>query len=216
MIERIWTILNRKKLAILSNHQPGEIAKNRRELNKETKVYIGPLFPHIFKDYPNLIHTSYSDGEIRRESIEIGVKSVEQLKIELNHKHMQVGGTAKQMIENFKVTPSESPKVVTLISLTIGDMGFTTYKEPTTEQLYKRAEELGLEPCSLLVALELRLKDQPFFEQKYVATESITGSNDHPNIFQLEYHDGLWLSEADSNRYWNLSDRVVFCLPNQS
>jgi hypothetical protein len=205
-------------LAILSNHQPGEIAKNRRELNKETKVYIGPLFPHIFKDYPNLIHTSYSDGEIRRESIEVGVKSVEQLKQEIE-KDIKTSSIARHMMESPDFTASESPKVFNLVILKVGDMGFD--REPTTEELNAKAKELGLDFCPPSVCIEFRLKykDQPRCECLYVPKELNADSKDKTHIFTIDRHSGeLWLRDSITtpDSYWNFCDSVVFCLPNQS
>ena len=61
--------------------QPNEIAWSEQEINEYTKAYIGPLSKDIFIKHANLehIYTSFPEGRIRIDELEIGGKSVSEL-----------------------------------------------------------------------------------------------------------------------------------------
>lgn len=204
---------------IVFDCQPSEIAWSREELNSETKAYLGPLFPGIFKDYKNIenIYTSFPEGKISRESLNVGGKSVEQLELELKQNKINISGRAEQMMNKSEFITLKSPEVFDLIHLKISDLGFTFNNQPTTEELYETAKQFGLEPCPPEVGPELRLKDkdQSLYEYKYIAIKPITDSDGSPCLFRLEHSgNGLWLLGywVHPDACWGLNSGMIFSL----
>lgn len=194
---------------------PNEIAWSQKELNNSKKVYIGPLFTGIFKDYQNIdhIYTSFPEGKISRESLNIGGKSVDQLENELKQNNINISSYAKEIMKKPEFTTLKSTENFDLIYLRVSDLGFTTYM-PTTDQIYKTAKQFGLELCPPEVGPELRLKykDQPLGEYKEIAIKQIGGPL---SIFEIGHDDnGLLLSAywTFSASHWYIDKRLFFIL----
>lgn len=174
-----------------------EIAHVPNQITERTKAYVGQLEPGIFQKLPETlehVYTSFPDKPIRREEVEIGGKSKEQLISEMEAAGVQVSNYAKSMMENPDFVTGKSEQA-TLIRLTVADLGFKS--NATTDQIYQRAEELGLELCPADTGPNYRLKykDQPLGESIYVGMKQITVSDGRPYVFELgRYDDGLWLS----------------------
>ena len=90
---------------------PKQIAWNYEEVNQNTKAYIGPLFPGIFTELGHLehIYTSFPEGKIRRETIEIGGKDAKQLEKELTKAGFQISDYAKFMMNSKDFKTSKNP-----------------------------------------------------------------------------------------------------------
>jgi len=111
--------------------------------------------------------------------------------------------------------PGKNPEEATLIRLTVADLGFKN--STTTDQIYERAQILGLEPCPADTGPHYRLKyqNQPLNEWIYMGMKQITDSDGYPVVFKLERSDdGLWLdgSWAAPDREWGPDGRFVFRL----
>ena len=196
---------------------PKEIARTPQEIKPSTRVYVGPLFKNIFKDYQNLenIYTSFPEGKIRRGPQEAGGKSNTNLENELRENKINVGNYAEQMMNKPEFITLNSRQTFNLVYLKVSDLGFTS--NPTTTELYERAEYFGLDLCPPEVGPELRLKykDQPLNEWKYIAMKPIFDPDGDPCVFRLERgDDGLWLrsSWTRPDFHWSLVDEMVFCL----
>ena len=195
-----------------------EIAHVPSQITKDTKAYVGQLEPGIFQKLPdNLEHvyTSFPEKKIRRESVEIGGKTAEQLIAEMEAAHINISDYAKSMMENRDFIPGKTREEATLIRLTVADLGFKT--SATTDQIYERAQTLGLELCPPDTGPNYRLKykDQPLNEWVRIGMKQIAGSGGDPHVFHLERHDdGLWLSYdwARPGREWRPGDEFVFRL----
>lgn len=215
-IAEIRTKRNSKEDApIVLDCTTDEIAWSRNEINKNTKAYIGPLFPDIFNSFGTLenIYTTFPEGRIRRDTIGVGGKSADELERTLKQNGINVGGYTQQIMEKPEFVTLKSRELVDLIHLKVADLGFTDY--PTTDQIYETARRFGLELCPPEVGPELRLKyaDQPLNEWKYIAMKQITGSYGRPHVFRLVRHTGgLWLytSWAVPTDKWNLDAKFVF------
>ena len=205
---------------IIWDFQPNEIAWSQEELNNETKVYIGPLFSDIFTKHKDLkkICTSFTSSEIRRGSLEVVSKSIEQIEMELKKSGIIFDNHIKELMENSQFMTLKSPEVFDLIHLTVSDLGLTV-KRPTTEELYERAEQFGLTPCPPEVGPELILKykGQPFIEDESIAMKPIE-SDDEPYNFSIAYDgdsDKLSLESEygglDSDN-WGSGNKLVFSL----
>lgn len=127
---------------------PDQIARTPDEITESTKAYVGQLEPGIFQRLPeNLEHvyTSFPDKKIRRENVEIGGKSAEQLISEMEAAGINISDYAKSMLKNREFVPGKNPEEATLIRLTVADLGFKS--NATIDQIYERAQILGLELC---------------------------------------------------------------------
>ena len=193
-------------------HVPSEITEN-------TKAYVGQLEPGVFQKLPATlehVYTSFPEKKIRRENVEVGGKSAEQLISEMEAAGIKLSSYARSMLLNkAEFIPTKDPEEMTLIRLTVGDLGFKT--SATTTQIFERAEELGLELCPPDTGPNYRLKyrNQPLGEYFRIGMKPITVSDGDPNVFGLNhYDDGLWLRSgwARPGRAWYPDDEFVFRL----
>jgi len=100
----------------------------------------------------------------------------------------------------------------------VKDLGFA--QNPTTDELYAKAKELGLELCPAETGPHLRLKyeevfkrEQPMNEYLRVAMKQITGSGGNPRVFIVRRSGGgFWLGGdwAGPAGRWSLGDEFVF------
>ncbi len=196
-----------------------EIAHVPSQINENTKAYVGQLEPGIFQRLPeNLEHvyTSFPDKKIRRENVEIGGKSAEQLISEMEAAGINISDYARSMLLNKKeFIPTANPEDMTLIRLTVADLGFKS--NATTDQIYERAQALSLELCPTDTGPNYRLKyrNQPLNEWIYMGMEQITDSDGYSRVFDLGRDgDGLWLREAWARpgRAWAPDDEFAFRL----
>ena len=194
---------------------PEQIAWNREEVNENTKAYIGPLYTNIFKELSHLEHTytEFPEGRIKRYEIEIGGKTVEELEKELQEKEFKISDYAQEMMKSPDFTTSKKPEQANLVRLKVKDLGFES--GATLEQIYAKAEELGLELCPPEVGPHLRLElgDQPEGEYFCVSTKQISDSGGRPSVFRLDRDaDERWLYGrwAFPGRHWDPGDEIVF------
>ncbi|MDP1689369.1 MAG: hypothetical protein Q8L47_04585 [bacterium] len=195
-----------------------QIAYVPNQINEKTCAYVGQLEPGIFQKLPeNLEHvyTSFPDKKIHRENIEIGGKSADQLISELEAAGIKISDYAKLMLRNREFVPGKKPEEATLIRLTVADLGFKSIA--TTDQIYERAQILGLELCPADTGPNYRLKykNQPLNEWIHMGMKQITGSGGSPSVFSLGRNDGgLWLSDdwAEPRNEWVPRYSFVFRL----
>jgi hypothetical protein len=195
-----------------------EIAHVPSQITKDTKAYVGQLEPGIFQKLPegmSHVYTSFPEKKIRRESVEIGGKTKEQLIAEMEAAHINISDYTKSMMENRDFIPGKNKEVATLIRLTVADLGFKT--SATTDQIYERAQTLGLELCPPDTGPNYRLKykDQPLNEWVRIGMKQIADSVGDPGVFNLGRGvGGLWLGFgwALPDRGWYPDNEFVFRL----
>jgi len=90
--------------------------------------------------------------------LEIGGKDKEKLKTELRESGFRISENAQAMIDSSEFTTLENPEEINLVKLKVSDLGFSD--NATTDQIYDRAEELGLELCPAEVGPHQRLKEK--------------------------------------------------------
>ena len=198
---------------------PEEIALSREEVSAQTKVlYVDKLSAEFFQWLPDNIehvYDSFSEGKIGRESVVAGGISAQVLKDEIKKKDMDTSPLAASMMEKSDFVTLKQPEKIDLIHLMVGDMGFTDM--PTTDQLFQRAQELGLEWCPPETGPALRLKDvnQDSNSWYYIGMKPISGSGGRPNVFRVgRYDDTPWLDGdwANPGNRWYLVSEFVFRL----
>lgn len=200
------------------NFQPEEIAITREQVNAKTKIFIGKFFPGIFKCLPDniqYVYTSFPEGKFVKESIMAGGKTGKEYEQVLTQRGIKISRWAKDMLRSKDFVTLLRAENVNLVRLTVGGLGFTDY--PTTDQLYQKAQELGLELCPPEVGPELRLKyqDQPLCELTYIGMKQIADTDGDPGIFGVGRRGGgVWLFDrwAEPDDLWVLDDEFVFRL----
>ena len=204
-----------------------QIAHSVREINEDTKAYVGKLEPGIFDRLPEsveYIFAKFPEGQVRRYSIEIGGKDEHELVVLLERNGYSYNG-AKWMLEHddFKRSVRESdskqpdwkkwklksPEEATLILLRVKDLGF---RDATIDQIYARAQELGLELCPPEVGPLFRLgyTNQPVNKDVFVGMKPI-----YDGVFMIQCPgDGSGLSthEIEPNTMLFASDLFIFRL----
>ncbi len=196
--------------------QPEEIAWSVDQIQEKTKSYIGPLFFGIFQ-LQNLenIYTSFPEGKIRKSDLEIGGKTKDELVAELKAKGMNIYENAQDMLDSPKFTTQPNPEQIDLVRLKVQDLGLP--KGATTDQIYAKAEEFGLELCPAEVGPHQRLKDQDqsLGDWYRIAMKQIADRYGNPSVFYLEhYGDGLWLGYdwAGPGNRWGAGIEFMFRL----
>lgn len=117
----------------------------------------------------------------------------------------------------FKVATEETE--VDLVVVSVAGLGFAS--GATREDIYNRAQKLGLKLCPPEVGPQLRLQyhDQLESEWLFVAMEPIADSDGYSSVFRVERRgDGLWLDSYDgrSESFWHDRNRWVFVRPKAS
>jgi len=198
-----------------------QIAHNPSEINENTKAYVGPLVPGIFDKVQEYdiehVYTSFPEGKIRKETIEIGGKDVKTLIKEIQEKKINISGFAMDMMKSKDFTVLKESESEILIRLKVGDLGFPKNKYPTTDEIYKRIEELGLELCPPETGPQYRLQyqNQPMGEWFLIGMKQITGRVGNPDVFSLGRGGvGLWLDArwTDPGPEWVPDCEFVFRL----
>ncbi len=193
-----------------------QIANTPNEITENTKVYVGQLEPGIFQRLPeNLEHvyTAFPEKKIRRDSVEIGGKSKEQLIAEMETAGINISDYAKSMMENPDFTVQANREEAKLVRLTVADLGFKA--SATTDQVFERAQALRLELCPPDTGPNYRLKykDQPREEYVRIGMKQITDRGGNPSVFNLyRYDGGLWLDYgwARPGDAWGPGSEFVF------
>jgi hypothetical protein len=183
---------------------PEQIAHNAEDITEDTKAYVGKLVPGIFQMLPEgieHIYTTFPEGRIRQDTVDIGGTAKTELLRQLEAKGM-ISDYARYMLNSRDFTTAEKPEAANLVRLTVESLGFP--KGATTKEIYERAEELGLELCPAEVGPQYRLKyaDQPMNEWFRIGMKLIADQSGDPRVFRLGRNErGLWL-----DRYWEEPD----------
>ncbi len=205
-----------------------EIAYVPSQITKDTKAYIGQLEPGIFQKLPEsleYVYTAFPEKKINRESVEVGGRTAEQLIAEMETAHIHINKYAKYILENPQFIPGKNRDRVTLIQLTVEELGFKT--TATTEQIYERAQSLGLKLCPIDTGPSYRIKYklQPPNDldgRIYIAMKQVVDNNDSENyehIFNLANLDeGLELrtAVAHPHKEWDPISKFIFLLPKST
>jgi hypothetical protein len=207
-------------ILILFECSPEQIAHNLKEITQNTKAYVGKLEKGIFDKIQEFniehVYASFPEGRIRKETIEIGGKSPKELLSELKRAEINISLYAEDMIKSKDFTVRKETEDVILVRLKVRDLGINK-QYPTTDDIYKRIEELGLELCPVEVGPNYRLKyqNQPLGEWLLIGMKQIADRDGYPSVFKLErLEDGLWLYDhwAYPRDEWHPSHEIAFRL----
>jgi hypothetical protein len=232
---RIEEILGKRNpeedMLVILGCERSQIARNPGEINQNTKAYVGPLVHYdqqgqiipIFKLFKRCnikcVYTSFPEGKIIFDTIEIGGKSAEQLEAEIKKIGGLINLCAKSMLHSQDFTTLKNPTSLDIVRLKVSDLGFDSLA--TTDQIYKRAQELGIDLCPAEVGPHLRLKDQnqPIGNWYCIGMKKISGSVRGPDVFMVDrFGERLWLHVilAEPGVRWLPRSQFVFALRKQA
>ncbi len=190
-------------LCIIFECTPDQFAYSKEGLNKNTKVYIGEWTPEVLKLIPESCthiyeYQGFPDKKVFLRTLETdpSIQSPEEAEKALLNKGYQISDYARDILQ--KVEFSQESKSYELVSFSVSQLGFPN--GATLQEVYKKAEELGLELCPAEVGPQLRLqyKDQPEGEWLRIAMNPIADSGGFPDLFDVRRAgDVLWLRRGD-------------------
>lgn len=168
----------------------------------------------------------YPECPFISRTVEVGGLSKGELLEKLKQSSIMMNEYGKRLFASDRFTTSETKYSLETVELTVGNLGFL--ERATTNQIYKRASELGLDLCPVELGPHLRLAylDQPEVGlgnslQKQqapsgsitIASEILSDEDDFPKGFYLRRINGvLWLRGylADHLHVWNADDHFIF------
>ncbi len=185
-----------------------QIATTQQEINKNTKAYVGPLFPGIFKSDIEHIYTAFPEGKLHKYNVEIGGTNEKETRKQLDAKNIYISEWGDDLLK--KTSFSKNKEQAELVRLTVEALGFSN--GATTNEIYKKGMEYGLELCPAEVGPALRLKTDSR-DWMLIAMEQIAGRDGDPDVFRCSA-DGdqleLFAPAAEPTRRWNSRNRFVF------
>jgi len=200
---------------IVFDCEPQEIAWDVKEVNENTKAYIGQWSVDIFqvvRNYPNITHLyeSFPDKKIFMQTLETdpSINSPQKAEQALKDKNIYLSDWGKDILE--KTEFSQTPEIYNLVRFTVKQLGLK--QGATTYEIYKRARDLALEQCPAEVGPHLRLK-YTGREWFLIAMKQISDRYGKPNVFHLNSNNAeLELSGyyAPSDSRWNAGNKFVF------
>ncbi len=191
---------------------PKEIAWEKEDIHENTKAYVGQLFPGIFKKNIEHIFINFPEEKMEEYHIKIGGKNRQQLEKELERKNIEFELAKKNLLSSEDFTTLENEEECDLIKLTVKDLGFPS--GATTEQIFEKAIELGLELCPAEVGPQLRLQSK-IKDWTLIAMKQIADRRGYPSVFDLDSRGGQLLllgRIAWSGKHWRDRSQFVFRL----
>lgn len=178
--EQIQTLLASGLLADLRDANIGEVSRKefRQLVGLEPKIPVIPKF-EVFKTI----------------KLGTGLKSADDFRVALKDGGLRINGCASDILDMPAFTAVSQKTEVDLVVVSVAELGFKD--GASRDDIYKRAEELGLEFCPPEVGPQLRLqfKDQPSGEWLLIGMEPITDSDGYLFVFFVGCDgSGLWLS----------------------
>ena len=238
-IEEIRGKRNPKEdLPIIFECTSDQIAWSSSDIKNDTRVYIGKieqgLFDLLGRHGIEHVYTSFPEGRIRLESLEIGGMTADALERALEDAGIKTNTYSKSMLRNKKQFMDPVNKrhkerrgkteTLDLVHLRLRDLGFTSM--PTTRELLGefdaegnltkkgRIHELGFELCPPETGPYQRLADtdQPLGNWYYIGMQPVADSDGRPSVFGCQQGEGgarlfnLW---ADPDYRWYLGFEFI-------
>ncbi|WP_091031679.1 helicase [Paenibacillus sp. CF095] len=169
----------------------------------------------------------YPDCAVEIRIVDVGGLTKTQLIQKLDQHSILLNKYGEQLLNDERFIVSSRKQSLQTVELTVRQLGFSN--GATTFQLFRRANDLGLECCPVELGPYLRMQylDQPeicstnISEGKKapygsitIASAALTEDNEFPKGFYLRrINDKLWLRGylADDLHIWSPHDRFIFC-----
>lgn len=210
-----------KDAPIVFDCRSDQIAHNQGEINKDTRAFIGELYPCIFNQLVNVehIYTSFPEDEIVQKEIKIGGKTSKKLEREINEKKYKNSGWACSVMASKDFKPLKKTEKLDLVILSVKDLGFP--EGTIRQEIYDYAKELGLEivPAEVGPQLRLQYEDQPLDNWLIIGSEPFADDLGRLSVFAVAHNDdGRWfyLAQAGPDYQYEGDTRWVFARPSSS
>jgi hypothetical protein len=205
----------KEDMLTIFDYAPEQIAHNQNEINENTVAYLGEWSVDVFqiiREYSNVkyFYESFSDKKIFITTLETDpeIDSPEKAEKAIRKQDISLLNLDKDILNKTKF--SKTKETYDLVRFSVKQLGFPN--GATTDEIYRRAEELGLELCPAEVGPQLRLQ----YHGKgmmWIAMKQITDSKGNPCVFYLNSRDGeleLYNANALPSRIWPDDRKVVF------
>lgn len=205
----------KEDMLIIFECSPDQVAEDINEINENTRVYLGSWNMEVFqkiKNYPNIQHffESFPDKNIFMLTLETDqrVNSPALAEEALKRKNIHFSDCGKDILQ--KTEFSKEAQKYELVRFTVGQLGFPN--GATTDEIYDKAEKLGLELCPAEVGPHLRLQ-YPGREYFWIAMKQITDRRGYPSVFSLDTYGrqlGLHGRDAEPVDRWGAGGEFAF------
>ena len=143
-----------------------------------------------------------------------GLKTAADFRKALKAGGFRIGDWANDILGKPAFSAATKEVEVELVKVLVRELGFKN--GATRQEIYQRAQELGLKICPNEVGPQLRLqyKDQPNGEWIVVAMEPMTDALGNLGLFFVRHDgDGRWLGGfyGNSDCVWRAGLEFVFC-----
>lgn len=168
----------------------------------------------------------YPDCPVITKTIEVGELSKAELNQKLQQSSISLNLYGEKLLFDDRFTISEISYRVEIVELSVRDLGFPF--GATLPEIYKKANELGLQLCPPELGPYLRLeyvdqiewtsgnlsqKNEAPSGSVTIASEIVSDEESFPKGFYVRKVDGvLWLRGyvADNLHIWNPNNRFIF------
>ncbi|MBI4709002.1 MAG: hypothetical protein HY764_02225 [Candidatus Portnoybacteria bacterium] len=181
----------KEDMLVIFECSPDQIAEKVNEVNENTRAYVGAWNVDIFqkiRKYPNVKHLfeSFPDKKIFMQTLETDPKiiSPESAEKALRQKNIYLTDNGRDIL--YKTEFSKESQKYELVRFAVEQLGFPN--GATVDEIYEKAESLGLELCPAEVGPHLRLQ-YPGKEWMLIAMKQITNRNGFPDVFDLYTSD---------------------------
>ncbi len=142
-----------------------------------------------------------------------GLKTADDFRRAFKADGLRISDWANDLLNKQAFKPADKETEVDLVVVSVAELGFP--QGATRQEIYNRAQKLGLDLCPPEVGPQLRLqyKERPMREGLLVGMEPITDSDGFPYVFRVvRVGDDLWLSRdyGYAGRFWGGNGRWVF------
>jgi hypothetical protein len=182
---------------IVFDCEPNLIAHGPKEINKNTKAYIGEFTPKVLKSFPKSIehiYTKFPDGKVFLKEIipDKEIESSETAIKKLEKEGHKINDYAKDMLT--KVDWKEKLKnSYEIVSFSVGEL-FGDTKIHTYADIKAKAKENNLELVPAKLAPTIRLNYEKSGQWTNIAMEAIRDRDGNPSLFRCGRDvSGSWL-----------------------
>lgn len=163
-IERILRRRNAEKdMLTIFGCEQSEVAHTAEEITETTKAFVGPLTPGILGNLRKYgikqVYTEFPNGKVMFETLTIGGKSQATLEDEMKRKGIEVYSYRRRDEEIFSYTTLEEPIQINVVRMKTSAFNLESnwFRGRKLEEIWERAEELGLAYCPAEAAMHYGL-----------------------------------------------------------
>lgn len=192
-----------------------QVARSVEEVNENTKAYVGEWSVEVFqklKNFLNIEHlyTKFPEEKIFMTTLETDptIQTPEDVRKRFKERSMGIFG-----VEILKETEfSKNKEIYSLVRFSVASLGFPS--GATTDEIWQKAKEIGLELCPAEVGPHLRLKYNGTGLFHISMKQTIQHNTSRLFVFFRLYSDGAWLAldeiYKNSVGKWDSVDELVF------